>query len=755
VKGTGVASTATLLICVGMAHAQPSATPTPQVTPPHVAPPLTLRAVPLQSPLRLDGRLDEDVYSSVPPISEFIQSLPKEGAPASERTEAWVLFDADNMYVSARCWDSAPPEQWVANELRRDTNQLRQNDTFGVMFDTFHDHRNGFVFYTNPLGARYDFAFTDEGNVNPDWNQVWDVRTGRFDGGWTMEMAIPFKSLRYRSGTEEVWGLQLRRVVRRKNEFDYITLIPMAVGFGGISRASEAATLMGLQLPKASRNLEIKPYGISSLTTDRVRTPAVVRDPGATGGVDVKYGITANLTADFTYNTDFAQVEVDEQQVNLTRFNLFFPEKREFFLENRGILDFGRAPAAQSTSAVFDVPSLYYSRRIGLSGSRTVPVDAGGRVTGKIGDFAVGMMHLQTGDLPPAAGAPTGGSAAIPTTGFTVLRLRRDVLRRSNIGAMFTNRSRSATGRGSNQAYGVDALFALYRNVSLSGYLAQTQNENVDRDNTSARAAFDYTGDRYGVNLHHARVGQNFNPEVGFVRRRNFKRSFAMARFSPRPERIDFVRKFTYEGSFDYVLNGFGQLESRELAGRFNTELENSDQFTVQVSKQYELLIRPFPIASTVTLPVGGYHFNDVQVSYGFGQQRRASGTASAQLGQFYDGTIAAFGYTGARVSLLKPLSVEPTVTLNWVRLPAGDFTQKLFRARTDYAFSPRMFVSALVQYSSVDTALSSNLRFRWEYHPGSELFIVYTDERETIGTLASGLRNQAVVVKVTRLFRF
>ncbi len=714
-----------------------------------------MTAIRLDQPLRLDGRLDETVYSTATGISGFIQSLPKEGAPASERTEAWVFFDGETLYVSARCWDSAPESQWVANELRRDTNQLRQNDTFGVMLDTFHDHRNGFVFYTNPLGARYDFAFTDESNVNPDWNQVWDVRTGRFDGGWTMEMAIPFKSLRYQSGTDEVWGVQLRRVVRRKNEFAYITLIPMAVGFGGISRASEAATLTGLDLPKASRNVEIKPYGISSLTTDRARAPALVRDPHATGGVDVKYGITANLTADFTYNTDFAQVEVDEQQVNLTRFNLFFPEKREFFLENRGMLDFGRAPAAQNTSAVSDVPALYYSRRIGLSGSRTVPVDAGGRVTGKIGNLGVGLMHIQTGDLPPAPGAPTGATAPVPTTGFTVLRLRRDVLRRSTIGAIFTNRSRSATGRGSNQAYGVDALFALFRNVHLSGYLAQTQNEDVDRDNTSARAAFDYSGDRYGVSLQHSRVGQNFNPEVGFVRRRNFRRSFALARFSPRPTRLDFVRKFTYEGSFDYVLNGFGQLESRDLTGRFNAELENSDQFTVQVSKQYDLLIRPFPIATAVTLPVGGYRFNDVQVSYAFGQQRRASGTASAQLGQFYDGTIATLGYTGARVSVLRPLSIEPTVTINRVRLPAGEFTQKLVRARTDYAFSPRMFVSALVQYSSVENALSSNLRFRWEYRPGSEIFAVYTDERDTMGALASGLRNQAFVVKITRLLRF
>ena len=312
----------------------------------------TVRAIKLVEGIRLDGQLDEEVYRTVIPITDFIQQVPIEGAPATEQTEAWIMFDNTNVYVSARVHDSAPESEWVANEMRRDTNQLRQNDTFTAFFDTFYDRRNGFNFYTNPLGARADQQFTNEGNPNGDWNPVWDVRTGRFDGGWTVEMEIPFKTLRYRSGSPQLCGVQLRRAIRRKNEWTYITKIPISAGGGsgsaGIFRISAAATLTGMEPPPSSRTFEIKPYGIGGVTTD---VNAGTQNEGdGDFGLDAKYGITQNLTADLTYNPDFAQVEVDEQQVNLTRFSLFFPEKREFFLEGRGIFGFARGGVGGSGS---------------------------------------------------------------------------------------------------------------------------------------------------------------------------------------------------------------------------------------------------------------------------------------------------------------------------------------------------------------------------------------------------------------------
>jgi len=651
---------------------------------------VVVRAIRLSEPLRVDGRLDESVYQTFPPISDFIQSAPEAGAPATEQTNAWVMFDQNFIYIAGKCYDSAPPEKWTANELRRDTNQLRQNDMFGVLLDTFHDRRNGYNFYTNPIGGFADQVIADEGNPNVDWNPVWQVRTGRFEGGWTAELAIPFKSIRYVAGLNQTWGIQLRRAIRRKNEWTHLTSLPASnAGPSSIFRVSRAATLVGLDLPPAGQNLEVKPYGISKLTTDRLRTPAVANDGDATLGIDAKYGVTANLTADLTVNTDFAQVEVDEQQLNLTRFSLQFPEKRDFFLEGRGIFEFARAGgtggggggggtgfgSGGNSSPTNAAPTLFYSRRIGLNAARVVPIQAGGRLTGKVGSFSIGAMSLETGNE---------SVSNTPTTNFTVLRLKKDILRRSNIGAIVTSRSESTVVPGtSNQAVGVDGSFSFFQDLNAGGYYARSQTAGLNVDNDSYQGRFDYAPDRYGVRLDYLKVGDNFNPEIGFTRRDNFRRSFASARFSPRPRASRRVRKYTTEATLEYLMNGADQLESRQRGGRFNIEFQNSDAFSVEVNNNYELLIRPFTV-SGVVIPTGGYAFSDVTIAYGFGQQRRASGTISLQQGQFYDGNITAVTYASGRVAALKQWSIEPSLTLNHVELPVGTFTTTVLRTRTD-----------------------------------------------------------------------
>ena len=721
----------------------------------------TIRAIKLVSPLRVDGKLDEDVYTNYQSFGGFIQVAPKYGAEQSERTEVWVMYDDTHIYVGCRCWDSAPPDKWIANELRRDTNQLRQNDHIGVMFDTFYDRRSGFLFYTNPLGARADYSVIDEGGSNTDWNPVWESKTGRFDGGWTVEMAIPFKSLRYRSGPNQVWGIQLRRSVRRRNEWAYLTPVPQNLaGPQAFNRISSGGTLMGLDLPPAGKNLELKPYAISRLTTDRLRTPQLLNNVTGDVGGDLKYGLTANLTADFTVNTDFAQVEIDEQQVNLTRFSLFFPEKRDFFLEGRGVFDFARGGVVGSNFSpvvtTSSQPYLFYSRRIGLNRNRVIPIDVGGRVTGKVGKYGIGVMNIQTGDESVSATEPTN---------FSVVRVKRDVLGRSSVGGMFTNRSASTSLPGSNQAYGVDAAFSFFQNVGLGAYWARTETPGVPTDDDSYQGLADYAGDRYGAHLEYLKVGNNFNPEVGFVSRVNFRRTYGTLRFSPRPKSMPSVRKFTWQGNFDHFVNAAGVLETRIETGQFNTEFENSDGLTVTATREFERLVRPTPVAG-VTFPAGGYEFTNAILSYALGAQRRVSGMLSVQAGQFYNGTITAVGYTTgilspARVTLLNQFSLEPSIQVNRVESPSGDFTTKVFRTRADYGFSPLMFASALLQYSSGDNTFSSNLRFRWEYRPGSELFVVYTDERDVTDirlaapTLVRGLRNRAFVVKINRLLRF
>lgn len=712
----------------------------------------TIRASRVTEPLRIDGTLDERVYQDVLAISDFIQTEPIEGVPSSEQTEVWVLFDRDYLYVSGRCWDSAPESEWIVNEMRRDSMNILQNENFAFLIDTFYDRRNGVLFQVNPIGGRMDGQITDERNWNGDWNPIWNVQPGRFEGGWTFEAAIPFRSLRYRPGREQTWGLQLRRRIRWKNELSYITRIPASVGNLGAFQASLAATLVGIEVPDGGRNIEIKPYAITDLTTDRTTVPEVSNAFGGNVGLDLKYNVTQNLVTDLTVNTDFAQVEADEQQVNLTRFSLFFPEKREFFLENQGLFGFGGGRTGPFGNG--NAPVLFYSRRIGLQDGREVPMQLGGRLTGRIGRFSLGVMNVQTGD------EPVTGTRA---TNFSVVRLKRDLLRRSSIGMIFTGRSVSTLGTGSSETYGLDGTFSFYDNLNINTYWAQTSTPGSRDDDVSYRAQLDYSGDRYGVELEHLIVGDDFNPEVGFLRRDDFERSFGSFRFSPRPQSIAAIRKLSWEGRFDYFANRAGVVETRLAQGRFGIEFENSDRFNVEFTQSYEFLEEPFEIASDVTIPVGGYSFQDVLTSFEFGRQRRISGRLSAQHGGFYSGTktsvefgVGGGGFRGgSRLELTPRLSVEPGLSLNWLDLAEGQFTTQLVTARTTYTVTPLMFVSALLQGNASNHSLGANIRFRWEYQPGSELFVVYNEQRDTLTPRFPELENRAFIIKVNRLFRF
>ena len=704
---------------------------------------MTFHAVRLTEPIQFDGRLDEQVYRTVPPISGFLQTMPDYGQPGTQRTEAWILFDANNIYVSCRCWDTRPESAWTVNEMRRD--HVAQNDNFGLAFDTFLDRRNGYLFYANPIGGFADLQVTNEGQANNDFNPVWRVKTGRFDGGWTIEMQIPFKSLRYPPGASQTWGVQLRRTVRDRNEWTYATPLPISIGVQGLPRVSTAATLVGLEAPSGSRNLEIKPYGIAGLTSDRVAVPAISKALDKDAGFDLKYGISQNLTLDFTYNMDVAQVEVDEQQINLTRFNLSFPEKRGFFLEGRGLYEFGRVTAAGGA----DAPQLFFSRQIGLSRGRVVPIVAGARLTGKVGKTTFGALNLQTG-------AERVSDAV--RTNFTILRVRRDILRRSNIGAMYTGRSASTAARGhANQAYGVDAVFSFYQNLSLGGFYARTETPGLHGKNQSYQGRLDYVADRYGLQAEHLFIGDAFNPEVGFVRRPDLRRSFVSGRFSPRPTSMRSVARFVWTGNLEYILNTSGRLESWQQVAGFASEFNNSDRLGVEATRNYDLLLQPFRIASGVTIPRGGYSFDTLGATYTRGLQHKVAGVLSLEEGGFYEGRQTVFGYSTGRIALRMRLSLEPSASINWVDLPAGAFTAQIYRARINYTFTPLMFFSGLTQYNSSSHAVSTNLRLRWEYGPGSELFVVYTEEQNTSARLGrfSGVQNRALAVKVNRLFRF
>lgn len=710
---------------------------------------VTVRAVRVDEPPRVDAILDEALYQTLPPITDFIQQDPDEGRLATEPTLVWILFDARNIYIAARCRDSQP-SRIVANDMRRDGRNVSQNDNISVVLDTFHDRRNGYEFLMNSIGGAWDTQISDERDANRDWNTVWVPRSRRDAEGWTVEMAIPFRSLRYRGSGPQTWGINIRRNVRWKNELSFLSQVPRQYGARGILRLSQAAMLVGLEAPPSALNLDVKPYAVGAVTADRTIDPAFENDLEPNAGFDLKYTLAQSMTADFTYRTDFAQVEDDDLQVNLTRFNLFFPEKRDFFLEGQGIFTFGGAQAAPTTASgpaapPVNTPVLFFSRRIGLNGNRVVPIEAGGRLAGKTGRYSVGLLDIQTDDSLEARAV---------STNFAVVRVKRDILRRSHVGFIATRRDPTSITEGVNTVLGVDANLSFFQSLNIVGYYAGSRTPDLKGDDRSYRARFDYDADLFGLQVEHLAAERNFKPEIGFLRREDFVESLAQIRVSRRPEPGGAVRKVSYEAALDYITNGERQLENRQFRAGVRTDMQSGDSWSVTYSRDFEFLAEPFEIVPGTVVPAGAYHSPTIRGNYTVGTQRRVNGDIGVALGGFYGGDRTDLSYRG-RAELTARLSIEPGISLNWVDLPTGEFTATLLTTRATFSFTPRMLTAALIQYNSTSNLITTNVRFRWEYRPLSELFVVYSDGRDTLTPGFPALLNRGVTLKLTRLFRF
>ena len=713
---------------------------------------ITIRAT--RATLDVDGNLDENIYETVPPIDHFIQQEPDEGAAATEKTLAWLFYDDRNFYVAVRNYDSQP-ERLVANELRRDNFNTYQNDNISISIDPLYTRRSGVFFQTNALGAQRDQEVQDERSNNQDWNTIWMTRSQILPDGWSMEFAIPFTSLRFRNSGPQVWGFNLRRVIRWKNEHVSIAPIPASAGTRAMYKFDIMATVVGVEVPSVRRPIDLKPYAIAASTTNLTGPNPFENDLNADAGFDVKYSLTNSLVADFTYRTDFAQVEEDQQQVNLTRFSLFFPEKREFFLEGQGLFSFGGEQRGGGLT-----PVVFYSRRIGLDAGREVPILGGGRVAGRIGKFSVGALNIQTDDI---EGTP------IADTNFSVLRVRRDVLRRSNVGAVLTHRN--TNGGPSNTVAGIDGNFWFGNDLTVTGFFSRSRSEDTeerteDTESTARRDSYrgeiEYAPDLYGFRYEHLLVGSAFDPQIGFLRRSAFRRNYVSGRFSPRPAAGPF-RRHVVEAELDYITGSDdGVLETREAQVSYRAELRGNDQWTIDYSRNYEFLREPFNVVPGQRIPAGAYSFADVRTSYVLGTQRRVSGTISGGTGSFYGGTNTEAGYRGY-IEVSNRFNLEPSITVNWITLPSlvvggadRSFRTEVIGTRASFMFSPQMALSTLVQYNSTGSSLGSSVRFRWEYRPGSDFFVVYSDGRDTrIGDRFPGLVNRTFVVKATRLFRF
>ncbi len=706
---------------------------------------VTLRAFRLAEPITVDGVLDDPVYEQVPAAEGFVQQEPSEGAPASEGTRVWVLYDADSLYISAEL-EEEHPERLMANEMRRDQRNIDWGDSFSVIIDTFYDRRNGFLFHTNALGALFDAQVTDERNTNSDWNTVWWVKSHLLEDRYTVEIRIPFRSLRYTAGGPQIWGINFRRRIKHRNEQVFFTPTPQSYSRDGLTRLSNAATLVGVEAPPGSRRMELKPYAIGSQSHVPLRD--INNEWAGDVGADFKFGVTDGLTADVTWNTDFAQVEDDETQVNLSRFSLFYPEKREFFLEGQGVFDFGGRqtrvrPFGGDSS---DAPIPFFSRSIGIAGGSVVPILGGARLHGRAGAYQMGLMNIQTGAV---------GGLDVESTNFSAFRIKRDIFSRSNIGVIVTHRNVSADGSGANSLYGMDGNFAPTDNVRINTFYMATSEPGVETGHQAATymGQFRYETDLIDVTAERLYLGEDFNPGMGFVRRRDFTKNGGSLQFSPRPRGIKAIRQFEFKVDANNYDRPDGEMETREYKFEARAILESSDRIFLDHTVTEERLLEGFDLSGEVGVPAGNYRFARTGVRLRMGSHRRLSGFLRYEFGDFFEGTRQEVSYMG-RAEVSQRFSLEPNISFNWIEVPEGEVRAQVSRLRATYTVSPRSFLGALVQYNSAAQLMSANIRFRWEYSPGSDLFVVFSTNRDGDDGL-SGLSDRTLVIKFTRLFRF
>jgi hypothetical protein len=699
----------------------------------------------------IDGRVDEGIWDNAKPFSAFIQQWPDDGQPASERTEIRFLIDRENLYIGVICFD-AEPDQIVVSQSRRDAD-LDDTDSIQILLDTFNDGQNAFVFGTNPFGIEFDAQVRGEGQsgqsnrggFNLNWDADWTVRTQMTERGWEAEFAIPLKTLRYDPGQERTWGVNAQRNIRRKNEQAFLSPVPRGYE---LQRVSVAGKLNGLSLP-VRRDLKLLPYVSGAVNDERtLRTDTVTRTGDV--GLDVKWGVRADLTLDLTVNTDFAQVEADEQQVNLTRFPLFFPEKRPFFLENQQLFEIGNPRNID----------LFFSRRIGLS-SAGEPIDivAGGRLSGKLGGSNIGLLNMQT----DASVNRRTGQTLAPANNFTVLRVQREI-GRSNFGAMFVGRQgvgSRAQASDYNRTYGLDLAWQATGNGRYTAYLART-------DSVASRGGTDYAGgtsyayanDLWTGRAGYTQVGERFNPEVGFLRRRGYRSIEAGTNLRYQPKRWAWIRAFQPHANYNGYLDLQNRLESSNAHWHFfDIRMPSGARWGYVVITGQDRPRAPFTIYQDVrgrriVMPAGEYGWMWWEFEGNTNRSAPISAAVVHKIGRYYNGD-----YQGWRLTLGLRSGARLLSELEWthddVKLPVGGFRSDLLPIKISYAFTSLASVQGLIQYNKQTATLSSNIRLALLNRSGTGFFLVYNDRRDVTSFTPDELLGRSFIVKYTRLFDY
>ncbi len=672
----------------------------------------------------IDGRPDEEIWRSAPVISGFVQHEPLEGQRPTERTEIRILYDAQAVYIAGWMLDRNP-NAIVLGETRRDAS-LSETDALLIVLDTYHDRQNGFVFGTTPAGIEYDGQVTKEGaggistsrrqqagsggGFNLNWDGSWEVATTVDDGGWYAEFRIPFSTLRYGRGGSQVWGMNISRTIRRRNE--EVFWAPISRQYT-LYRVSEAGTLEGIEAP-TRRTMSLTPYALSSAHRDYLVAPDST-DVAAEIGGDAKIGVTPSLTLDLTYNTDFAQVEVDEQQINLTRFPLFFPEKRPFFLENAGTFSVG-IPRSGSDLGM----DLFFSRRIGIGEDGTpVPIMGGGKLTGKAGGLTLGAMTIQTEAVE---------EHAISANNYSVGRVMRELPNRSRVGAMVVSRLNTDATDDYNLTYSLDGRWGIGESMNIDAYFARSETPGLDNREHAIGFTWGYATRDWDLGVQYREVGENFNAEVGFVPRKNHRMYIG----------ILFRNWFDFDG-----LN-----VSRYLHMDWAVDFSDGSFSSTAVNVTREGLKEPFEVAEGILIPVATYDFAEFRWRFATNQSAPLSVSGDITLGGFFSGHRKSFagsinGRSGATLAASLRLGYDD------VDLAEGSFATALVGLRVAYSFTPRIFLQSLIQYNDRDDDVSGNIRFGWLDTAGTGLFFVYNEVRQTISP--TGPQDRAFIVKFTR----
>ncbi len=686
----------------------------------------------------LDGEVVGDpAWQGVEPATGFWQNTPDEGRSATEETEVYVVFTADTMYFGVVCHDRTPGSIIVASS-RRDS-PLEETDSFQLILDTYRDEKTGFVFGTNPVGIQYDGQVTQEGEgggfataggFNINWDGDWDVEAKISDIGWSAELAIPFRTLRYPRDTSQAWGVNFQRNIRRRNERAYWSPLPRQYS---IYRLSMAGGLENFEVPRQN-NLQALPYVLGSATREGVEDVPTENEGNV--GLDVKYSLTPSLTLDGTINTDFAQVEVDELQINLDRFNLFFPEKRPFFLENAGYFTVGVPEAIE----------LFYSRRIGVGPQgEVVPIDWGLRMSGKARDrYNIGLLYMQTDEV----------SDVTPQNQFGVIRLNRDLPNRSGIGGVLVNRRGSgglAADEDYNWTYGFDGRWGVGQNGLIDGYVAQTDTPGMEGDDYSFRLGGSYDSETWSLSAGYTEVADNFNPEVGYLTRRGYRKSdgFLMRRIRPADlwGLLELRPHVSYQGYWNY--DGFQETGFLHVDNHW--EWRNGYEVHTGINFTREGLLEPFEIADGVTVPTGTYDNTEAQIVFYTNQGAPVAFSARLVAGGFFNGDRLSFSPT-LRFRIGDTFITEVGWQYNDIDLEMGVFETNLGLLRISYSFTQKIFVQGLFQYNDRADVWATNLRFGWLTRASAGLYLVYNEIRDIQGA-GTGVPGRSLILKYSHLF--